>query len=168
MKTYSESGGTVAIKVYLLFAGTFLYPTAIPIPQGASSRYFFIAAWFAVRTLAEASFLLKALLIRRICWFPFPIFVKIRINANIANTIETGIAIFKDFDKKTYAIKPAIREAIAVRVPVGNIAHAQASPVIKKNILCDFILLVMPNMINATAVEAIPIPKVAASLKMDQ
>ena len=58
----------------------------------------------------------------------------------IPNAIETGMAILKDFDKKTYAKKPAINAAMAVRVPVGKIAHAQAAPVIKTNILCDFIL----------------------------
>ena len=76
----------------------------------------------------------------------------------IPNAIETGMAILIDFDKKTYAKKPAINEAIAVRVPVGKMAHAQAAPVIKKNNLCDFILLVIPKMVNATAVAAIPIP----------
>ena len=67
IKTYSESGGTVAIKVYLLLAGTLLYPTTIPIPQGASAIYFFMASWLIVRTLADASSLLNALRIRRIC-----------------------------------------------------------------------------------------------------
>ena len=84
------------------------------------------------------------------------------------NTIEKGTAILKDLDKKLYVIKPAIKHAIAVRVPVGKIAHVQAAPVIKKNILCDFILLVIPNITNATAVEAKPMPPVAASLNMDQ
>ena len=70
---------------------------------------------------------------------------------------------FNDFDKKMYAINPANKHAIAVRVPDGNTAHAQAAPTIKKNSLYFLIFAVMPNIINATAVEAMPIPKLAAS-----
>jgi hypothetical protein len=78
--------------------------------------------------------------------------------------IVTGIAILNDFDRKTYAMTPAIKQAIAVRVPDGNIAHVHANPVIKKKYLCFLILLVIPNIRNATAVDAIPMPKLAASL----
>ncbi len=74
------------------------------------------------------------------------------------------MAILKDFDKKIYAIKPAIRDAMAVRVPDGNMAHAQAAPTIKKKILYLRTFAVMPKMINATAVDAMPMPKLAASL----
>ena len=55
-------------------------------------------------------------------------------------------------------------QAIAVRVPEGNMPHTQAQPVMRKKYLCFFILLVMPKIIKATAVEAMPIPKLAASL----
>ena len=78
--------------------------------------------------------------------------------------IDTGTAIFTDFDRNTYAIRPAIKQPTAVRVPEGNIAHAQASPVIKKTILYFIILQVIPKIRNATDVDAIPIPKFAASL----
>ena len=84
--------------------------------------------------------------------------------ANNPKVILTGTAILIDFERKTYAMNPAIRQAIAVRVPDWNIAQTQAKPVIKKKILCFFILLVIPKMIKATAVEAMPIPKLAASL----
>ena len=53
---------------------------------------------------------------------------------------------------------------MAVRVPEGNIAHVLASPATRKNILCFRILLEMPKIINATATDAMPMPKLAASL----
>ena len=95
-------------------------------------------------------------------------FVNASIQTNKANITENGTAILMDLDKKIYAIKPAIKAAIAVRVPEGNIAHAHAKPVIKKKYLCFLILLVIPNMINATAVDAMPMPKLAASLYMEK
>ena len=82
--------------------------------------------------------------------------------------MENGIAILKDLDKKIYVINPAMRQAVAVRVPEGNIAQAHATPTIKKKYLYFLILAVMPNMMNATAVEAIPIPKLAASLYVEK
>lgn len=78
--------------------------------------------------------------------------------------IVKGTAILTDFDKKMYAIKPAIKHAIAVRVPEGNMAQVQAAPTIKKNSLYFRIFMVIPKIMNATAVEAMPIPKFAASL----
>ena len=78
------------------------------------------------------------------------------------------MAIFIDFDKKIYAMNPAIKHAMAVRVPEGNIAHAQAKPTIRKKTLCFVILAVIPKMIKATAVEAIPIPKLAESPKIEK
>ena len=74
------------------------------------------------------------------------------------------MATFIDFERKMYTMKPAIRQIIAVRVPEGNMAHAQAKPVIKKKYLCFLILDVMPKIIKATAVEAMATPKFAASL----
>ena len=87
---------------------------------------------------------------------------------NKTKKIDTGIAILKDLERNTYARIPAIKHAIDVRVPDGNIAHAQAAPTIRKNILCFLILLVMPKMIKATAVEAMPTPKLAASEKIEK
>ena len=91
-------------------------------------------------------------------------FVNASMKMKRAKVIDTGTAILNDLDKKIYAIKPAIRHAMAVRVPEGNMAHAHPNPTIKKYHRCNVILLVMPNMINATAVDAMPIPKLAASL----
>ena len=82
--------------------------------------------------------------------------------------IVKGTAILKDFDRNIYTIKPAIKDAMAVRVPVGNIAQLDAKPMIRKAIRCFLILLVMAKIIKATAVEAIPIPKLAASLKIEK
>ena len=65
-------------------------------------------------------------------------------------------------------MNPAIKHAIAVRVPEGNIAQAHAPPTIKKKYLYFLILAVMPKIMNATAVDAIPIPKLAASLYMEK
>ena len=104
----------------------------MPIPQGASLRYFFMTSWFSARAPLDASFLLKALLMRRICPFPFPILVKTSIKTNSVNTIVKGIAILKDFDRKIYATKPAIKHAMAVRVPEGNIPQMQAMPINRK------------------------------------
>ena len=89
-------------------------------------------------------------------------------NTKVLNITVKGTAIFTDFDRKIYTIKPAIKHAIAVRVPVGNIAQADAKPMIRKIIRCFFILLVIPKIIKATAVEAMPIPKLAASLKIEK
>ena len=95
---------------------------------------------------------------------PFPMLVNANINTKRPKTIENGTAILIDLDKKIYAIKPAIKHAIDVRVPEGNIPHIQAIPTNKKKYLNFLILLVMPKMTKATPVDAIPIPKLAASL----
>ena len=92
----------------------------------------------------------------------------LEMNIKILNIIVKGIAILIDFDRNIYTIKPAIKHAIAVRVPVGNIAHADAKPMIRKAIRCFLILLVIPKIIKATAVEAMPIPKFAASPKIEK
>ena len=57
-----------------------------------------------------------------------------------------------------------MKQAIAVRVPEGNMAHAAAHPIMRKIIFNFLIFAVMPKMRNATADEAMPIPKLAASL----
>ena len=80
------------------------------------------------------------------------------------NKTEKGTAILKDLAKNIYVRKPAAKQTVAVRVPDGNIAQIHAIPVNKKKYLCFFILLVIPKIINATAVDAMPIPKFAASL----
>ena len=90
--------------------------------------------------------------------------VKANINTNKPNKTVNGMAILIDLDKKIKAIKPAIKQAIAVRVPERNNPQTHANPTIRKNIRYFVILFVIPNMIKATAVEAIPIPKLAASL----
>lgn len=77
---------------------------------------------------------------------------------------DTIAAIFIDFDRKTYAVIPRIKHAIAVRVPDWNIAQVQANAVIRNMIRCFLILLVNPKIKNATAVDAIPVPKLAASV----
>jgi hypothetical protein len=53
-------------------------------------------------------------------------------------------------------------------VPEGNIAQTHAIPTIKKKYLYFLTLAVMPNMMNATPVEAMPIPKLAASLYVEK
>ena len=85
--------------LYLLFAGIFdgLYPR--PIPQGASRIYFFIAALLTSLTFAEASSLLNAERILRICWFPLPILVNMRNAINSVKKMLNGMAILKDLDK---------------------------------------------------------------------
>ena len=65
-------------------------------------------------------------------------------------------------------MKPAIKQAMAVRVPEGNIPHVQAAPTSRKKYLCRLILDVIPNIMKATAVEAIPMPKFAASLYIEK
>ena len=55
-------------------------------------------------------------------------------------------------------MNPAPKQAVAVRVPEGNMPHIHAIPVMRKKYLCFFILLVIPKMTKATAVEAMPIP----------
>ena len=79
-------------------------------------------------------------------------------NTNKANTIENGMAILIDLERKIYAMNPAIKHAIAVRVPEGNIPQKHAIPTVKKKNLCFLIFEVIPKMMKATAVEAIPIP----------
>ena len=78
--------------------------------------------------------------------------------------VVTGTAILTDLDKNTKAMIPTIKQAMAVRVPEGNMAQAQASPVMRKKTRCLLILLVMAKTKKATAVDAMPIPKFAASL----
>ena len=85
-------------------------------------------------------------------------------NMNKPNMIEKGMAILIDFDRKIYARKPATRQAVAVLVPDWNIAHMHPIPTIIKKNLSFLILFVMPNITKATAVEAMPMPKFAASL----
>ena len=63
---------------------------------------------------------------------------------------------------------PAPKHTIAVRVPDGNIAHVQAMPVMRKKKRYFFTLLVKAKIKNATAVEAILIPKLAASLCVEK
>ena len=82
--------------------------------------------------------------------------------------IVTKAAILADLDRKTYTNTPAIIQTIAVRVPDWNIAQVHANPVIRKKIRCLLILLVMAKMKYATAVEAIQIPKFAASLCVEK
>jgi hypothetical protein len=94
--------------------------------------------------------------------------VNARKKTNIPKAKETGMAILNDFDKKIYENNPPIRQAIPVRVPEGKRAQMHIKPVSKKNILCFLILLVIPKTINATAVEAMPIPKLAASLNVEK
>ena len=65
-------------------------------------------------------------------------------------------------------MKPAIKQAMAVRVPEGNIPQAHANPTSKKKYLYRLIFAVIPNIIKATAVEAIPMPKFAASLYIEK
>ena len=90
--------------------------------------------------------------------------VNANMKTNKANMMVKGMAIFKDLDRKIYIIIPAMKQAIAVRVPEMNIAHAQPIPTTRKKILYLRTFAVIPKIIKATAVEAIPIPKLAASL----
>ena len=75
-----------------------------------------------------------------------------------ANSIVNGIAILKDFDKKMYKMKPAPTQAIAVRVPDGNMPHMHKIPMNKKIYLNFFIFDVIPKIIKATPVDAIAMP----------
>ena len=59
---------------------------------------------------------------------------------------------------------PAKKQKMAVRVPEGNMAQKVAKAIIKKIILWILILLVIAKIKKATEVEAMPIPKFAASL----
>ena len=81
----------------------------------------------------------------------------------MANMV-TGMAIFIDFERKTYTKIPAKRQAIAVRVPEGNIAQTLNRPTTPKKILNFNIFVVKAKIRKATAVDAIPMPKAAASL----
>jgi hypothetical protein len=63
-----------------------------------------------------------------------------------------------------YTKIPAKRQAIAVRVPEGNIAQTLERPIIPKKSLYLYIFDVKAKIKNATAVDAIPIPNAAASL----
>ena len=85
-----------------------------------------------------------------------------------AKMIETGTAILTDFERKIYEIIPAPKQAIAVRVPVGNIPHTQATPVKRKKYLNFLILHVIANIRKAVAVEAKQTPQLAASLNVEK
>ena len=63
--------------------------------------------------------------------------MKIKIKAKKAKTMVNGTAIFKDFDKNTYTIRPAIIQNIAVLVPEANIPHITAIAIEKKKILTE-------------------------------
>ena len=152
--TYSESGGIFDNKLNLLFAGIldWLYP--MPIPHGASFKYFFMEALLMSRTLADASDLSKAERIRRICWLPLPILVKTRNPINKAKNIPKGIAILNDLDNTTYTMKPAAIQKIAVRVPDWNIPHITQMLINRKNSFSHLILLVMAMIKKDTALAA--------------
>ena len=138
----------------LLLAGTLSWPMPRPMPHGASRMYFFMASWLMVRTFDDASFLLKADLMRRICWLPLPMFVKTRRMATMANMIEKGMAILNDFDRMTYEARPAPRHAIAVRVPEENMPQMTRIARTPQRIRSLVSLDVMPKMTNAVAVAA--------------
>ena len=129
-------------------------PIPSPIPHGASFIYPLMAALFTSLTFAEASSLLKADLILLICWFPFPIFVKTKRNANNPVANEKGTAIFIDLDKNMYTINPVAKQIIAVLVPDWNIPHITAMETDKKKYLAFLILFVIPKIINADAAAA--------------
>ena len=117
IKTYSESGGISDNSLNLFHAGMFSEYMPIPIPHGASFIYFAMAALFTSRTFADASFLSNADLIRRICWLPFPIFVKTRSIKNKAPIIALGIIIRTDLERTRNTANPPIIQKMAVRVP---------------------------------------------------
>ena len=70
----------------------------------------------------------------------------------------------KVVEPEAYVAIPAMKQPIAVRVPEGNIAQAHASPVTRKKMRCFLTRLVRAKIRKATDVEAMPIPKLAASL----
>ena len=82
--------------------------------------------------------------------------------------METDVAIFTDLDRTMYSIMPAKKQKIDVRVPDGNVAQKLAAPAIRQKYFIFFILFVIPNIKNATAVAAMLIPKVAASLNTEK
>jgi hypothetical protein len=63
---------------------------------------------------------------------------------------------------------PAKKQKIDVRVPDGNVAQKHAAPVVKQKYFSFLILFVMPNIMNATAVAAMLMPKFAASLNTEK
>ncbi len=65
-------------------------------------------------------------------------------------------------------MSPAIKHAIAVRVPDGNIPQTQAAPITRKKYFNFLTFDVIAKIIKATAVDAIPMPKLAASPYIDQ
>ena len=150
INTYSESGGISETILNLLLAGIFACVEAIPIPQGASCRYFLIALLFTSRTFDDASFLSKAERILRICWLPSPIVVNARIKTKKINAMEKGTAILNDFDKKTNTINPATKQTMAVLVPDWNIPQMTQMLIIAKKIRSHVILLVIAIIRNVT------------------
>jgi hypothetical protein len=101
-------------------------------------------------TFDEASSLLKAERILRICWLPLAILVNAR-NTNARHpTIAAGIAILNDFDNNVYTANPPNMHNIDVLVPDANILIITNAAIIKNTHLSFFILDVIPKMINAT------------------
>ena len=79
-----------------------------------------------------------------------------------------GMAILKDLDKTINTINPAAKLKMAVRVPDWNIPQITSTPDTIKKILSHLILVVIPIITKAAAVEAALQPYVAASLKVEK
>ena len=165
--TYSESGGTCVISLNLLNGGTSLFSRPIPTPQGASVMYLRSVALFMSRTPNEASSLSNTVLMRRIWEFPFPIFVNARKYKAIRNKVPAESMTFRDLHRMMNIANPAIRHAMAVRVPDEKKAQIAMNPITRKNMRRRLIFIYIPTTINITAADAKWTPKFAASEKQD-
>jgi hypothetical protein len=103
-----------------------------------------------LRRFEEASFLLNAERIRRICWLPFAMLVKAKKQKNKKPAIAKGMAILIDFESTIYTANPANIQKIAVRVPDANILLMTIIPIIMKSHLYFFNFEVIPIIRKAT------------------
>ena len=127
--TYSESGGIMRIYLFWLLVDRSVYSTPMPTPHGRSFIYFLSVFLFISLTPSDASSLLKAERMRRMVALPLAILVNAKnIYMNRSNN-PTGTAILADLDRKMYMPMPAIKQKMAVRVPVANIAQQHSKQV---------------------------------------
>ena len=73
----------------------------------------------------------------------------------------------RDLHRMMNIAKPAIRHAMAVRVPDEKNAQIAMNPITRKNMRRRLIFIYIPTTINTTAADAKWTPKLAASEKQD-